>query len=508
MAQQQPRGVQYKATESNYFEKRDLRRNGSVLSLWGMAIGLVISGNFFGWNFGLTSGGFGGMLVAVLVVLVLYSTLTLCIAEMSPALPHTGGAYSFGRTAMGPWGGFITGIAETIAFVGAGATVVVGIGGYSSSIAQAILGIDLPQPVWWLLWFAIFLGINIAGAGVAYKVAIFMAILSTIVLVIFWIGAIPYFDLDNALNVPVADGGNSWFPGGWQGVFFALPFAAWLFFGIESLPLSAEEVHAPEKAIPKALLLGMTTLAIMAFLTVTFVAGTSPGSAVVGVSDEPLNEGFRTIFGTMAAPLLGLFAMIGLVSSFHGVIFTYGRNIYSLSRAGYYPTVLSLTHGTRKTPYVGLIAGTAVAYVMALLLHYFGTGIVGAALLSMSVFGAVISYIMQTISFIRLRIIMPNIKRPYVSPLGIPGALVSIVLAGAMGISLFWNEENRMGVLATAIVYAVAVVYFALMGRKRLVLSPVEQFANENRTDRKKPATSQQEPAIYNETEKQGPAQE
>lgn len=481
MTDRQPRGVQYKDTSADYFDKRGLQRHAGVASLWGLVIALVISGNFFGWNFGLAFGGFGGMLVAVALAMVLYGTLTMCIAEMSPALPHTGGAYSFGRTAMGPWGGFITGIAESIAFVGAGATVVVGIGGYSSSIAQAVIGADLPQPVWWFLWFSLFLIINIAGASSAYRVAMVMAVLSVLVLVVYWVGAIPHFELSNALSVEPGEGGNAWFPGGWQGVFFALPFAAWLFFGVESLPLSAEEAHAPERAIPKALMLGMLTLAAIAFFTVTFAAGTAPGAVEVGVSDEPLALGFQTIFGSVAAPVLAALAVVGLVSSFHGVIFTYGRNIFSLSRAGYYPTVLSLTHGKRKTPYAALLAGTTIAFGMALILHYFGSGIVGAALLSMSVFGAVIAYTMQAIAFIRLRQTMPHINRPFRSPLGIAGAVITIALATLMGIALFWNEENRAGVVGTAVIYLIAVVYFALRGRKRLVLSAVEQFANENR---------------------------
>lgn len=477
-----PRGIEYRETSADYFKKRELKRHAGVFSLWAFAIGLVISGNYFGWNFGLVSGGFGGMIVGVLAGFILYGTLSFCIAEMSAAIPHTGGAYSFGRTAMGPWGGFITGLAESIAYIGAGATVVVGIGGYSASIASNAFGVDLPQPLWWAIWFAIFLTVNIAGIEQAYGFAIAMAIGSTLVLVIFWVGAIPHFDLANVLSVPVSESGNQWFPGGIQGAIFALPFAAWMFFGVESLPLSAEEVREPQRTIPKALLLSMITLGAMGLLTVFFASGTSPGAYEVGMSEEPLAAGFNTIFGGIGGPLLALMALIGLITSFHGVIFTYGRNIYSLSRAGYYPTALSLTHGKRKTPYMGLIVGTVIAYGVALILHYSSAAVVGAALLSMSVFGGVIVLLMEAIAFIRLRIIMPDIERPYKNPLGIPGAMVTIVLAALVGLALFWNVDNRPGVIGTAIVYAIALGYFGLVGRKRLVLSSVEEFANENRS--------------------------
>lgn len=472
-----PQGVTYRHAERGYFEKRQLRRYAGVGTLWGLAIATVVSGNFFGWNFGLTAGGFGGMLVAVVVAFALYMTLTLCVAEMSSAMPHTGGAYSFGRSAMGPWGGFITGVAETIVYVGASATVVVGIGGYISGIAESTVGLHLPQPVWWLIFYGIFVLINIAGVEQAMRFALGMALVSLTVLAVFWIGALPHFDLQNALSVAVHPGGNAWFPNGIEGVFFAIPFAAWLFLAIESLPLTAEEANVPGRAIPRATMLGMLTLTVMAVLTVTLSAGTAPGAAVVGESAEPLNEGFTTIFGSVAAPVLALLAVIGLISSFHGVIFAFGRNIYSLSRAGYYPTVLSVTHGKRHTPHAGLIAGSVVGYGLAALLYYFGSGSVGAALLSMSVFGAVIAYVMQAISFILLRRAMPNVERPFVSRLGMPGAVVSCVLALMMGIALFWNPANRAGVVGIAIAYLLAVLYFAMVGRKRLVLSPEEQYA-------------------------------
>ena len=120
-------GVTYREADKDYFAKRTLRRHAGVWSLWALGVAAVISGDFFGWNFGLEF-GFGGLLVATLVITVMYLGLCYSIAEMSPALPHTGGAYSFSRSAMGPWGGFTTGVAETIEYVITPAVIVVGIG--------------------------------------------------------------------------------------------------------------------------------------------------------------------------------------------------------------------------------------------------------------------------------------------------------------------------------------------------------------------------------------------
>src|ERR1700722_11016413 len=97
--------------------KRGLRRYAGAWHLWAMGVGAVISGDFFGWNYGLAAGGFGGMMLAVLVMTVMYLGLCFSIAEMSAALPHAGGAYSFTRTAMGPMGGYITGLAENMEYI-------------------------------------------------------------------------------------------------------------------------------------------------------------------------------------------------------------------------------------------------------------------------------------------------------------------------------------------------------------------------------------------------------
>jgi len=173
--------------------------------------------------------------------------------------------------------------------------------------------------------------------------------------------------------------------------------------------------------------------------------------------------------------------VIGLVASFFTIIFAYGRNTYSLSRAGYFPQFLSKTHGTRKTPHVALIAGAVVGYAVSYAVYLLqqkelGTQIV-AALLNMAVFAAVISYILQMTSFVILRRNMPNIDRPYRSKWGVPGAVIAGTLAAISLIAIFLNEAYRPGVYGVAIYYVLGVLYFAIAGRNRLVLSPEEEFA-------------------------------
>ena len=226
----------------------------------------------------------------------------------------------------------------------------------------------------------------------------------------------------------------------------------------------------------------MHTLVIAAVLTLFINTGLPGGASLYGASGFPLLDGFKAIFsGEKVAYVLGILFMIGLIASFFTIIYAYGRNTYSLSRAGYFPSFLSITHGERKTPHVALIAGAVVGYAVAVLVFILQEAELGAqivaALLNMAVFAAVISYILQMVSFVLLRQNLPNIERPYVSKLGVPGAVVAGLLAATALIAIFLNEAYRPGVYGVAIYYILGVIYFAISGRNRLVLSPEEEFA-------------------------------
>ena len=477
-------GVAYKAVEAGYFERRGLRRYARVGSLWALGVGAVISGDFFGWNFGLAAGGFGGLLIATAVITVMYAGLCFSIAEMAPALPHTGGAYSFARSAMGPWGAYLTGLAENMEYILTPAVIVVGIGGYLGAIFGTP---DAWAPLWWALCYVGFVGLNVAGVETSFRFTIGVTLLALAILVVFWIGALQHFDLDRfALDTEPGASGSRWLPFGIAGVFGALPFAIWFYLAIEQLPLAAEESHDPQRDMPRGILLGLATLVVCAFATLILSSGIAPGATALGTSDEPLFDGFQTIFGGgLGTRLLSLVAVAGLVASFHTIVFAYGRQIFSLSRAGYFPKWLSVTHTRRKTPVAALLAGAVLGYAVALTIHLLGSDHpVGAVLLNMAVFGAVISYMLQTASFVLLRRRLPDIARPYRSPLGIPGAVVAFGIAALTLVTLFLADPvYQKVVVGAALWFAAGLVWFALFGRRNLVFAPGEKFALRARSE-------------------------
>src|SRR5918995_3611835 len=430
-------GVTYTTVDESYFEARRLKRHARVWSLWALGVGAVISGHYSGWNFGVAN-GFGSMFFAAIIIAIMYLGLTFSLAEMSPALPHTGGAYSFARTSMGPWAGYITGIAENIEFVLTPAVIVFFIGSYLSAIFRTEPGF---QPVYWVLCYALFVGLNIIGVELSFRVTVGVTLAALAVLAAFYLSVLfsGQFDFSRwALNIgpdgaELPNGNGPFLPMGVGSILASLPFAVWLFLAIEQLPLAAEESHDPQRDMPKGIIAGILTLIVSAFLVTFLNTGIAPGAAGLAKSGEPLLDGFRTIYGADIAKILAALAVIGLVASFHTIIFAFGRQIYSLSRAGYFPSFLSVTHGARKTPHVALMAGAVIGLAVMLIIWFSAgaeagaTGI-GRPLLNMAVAGAMLAYFMQGMSYIQLKRRFPQISRPYVSPFGIAGAGATMII--------------------------------------------------------------------------------
>jgi ethanolamine permease len=468
--------VRYEQVEEGYLEQRQLRKSAGWFLLWGLGVGAVISGDFFGWNYGLTAGGFVGLAIATFLMATMYLCMVYSIAELSTALPHAGGFYSFTRNAFGPWGGFIVGVTDTIEYVLTPAVIVVGIGGYLHTLFPVV-----PVYLWWLLAYALFVGINIKGVELTLKVGIVVTLLAAAVLVVFFLGAIfsGAFDWSLLFNVEPEAGQSKFLPQGWYGVFAAIPFAIWFYLAIEQLPLAAEETVDVVRDMPRALILGIFTLLGLSLFTLVLNSGVAGGAAQIGQSDAPLAAGFRTVFGAGATTtVLTLVALTGLIASFHTIIYAYGRVLFALSRAGYYPRWLSITGNKTRTPHHALITGAVMGLLAAMAIHQFDKRIVGAALLNMAVFGAVISYAAVMFSYIKLRIARPNLKRPYRSPLGLPGAILGAILSLVSLAATFAAEQYRPAVYGVALFLVIALLYFALYSSKRLVAqAPEEEVA-------------------------------
>jgi ethanolamine permease len=427
-------------------------------------VGGVISGNFFGWQTGLLTGGFGGLLLATFVIAVMYVCLVFSIAELSAALPGAGGFYNFTRAAFGKDRAFLNGLTDAIEYVTTPAVIVAGIAGYMRALAPMT-----PEWVWWVVFYSIFVFINVKGAELTFRVSMGITALAAAVLLFFYGGAIlsGSFSWSNTVNISPEPGGTAFLPHGWYGVFAALPYAVWFYLAIEQLPLSAQESFDAERDMPRALKWGILSLLALSLGTLVLNSGVGPGALGVGRSNAPLEVGFRAIFPNKAtSAVLSIISLTGLIASFHSIIYAYGRLLYALSRSGYLPSMLGRI-GHWRTPDVALIFGGGLGLVLCFLAQRY-SGSVGAALINMAVFGALISYILVLVSFLRLRADRPQMRRPYRSPLGAAGAAAGIALALVCLAATFAVPSFRPGVLGTVVFIAVMLAYYWLYRRRHM----------------------------------------
>jgi ethanolamine permease len=460
-------GVEAERVDAGYLERRRLRTGtAGWLLLAGLGVSAVISGDYAGWNFGLAEGGFGGLLIAVVLMAVMYTAMVFGLAELGSALPTAGGGYTFARRALGPWGGYATGVAVLIEYAIAPAAIATFIGAYVESLG--LFGIT---DGWWvyLAVYALFVGVHLMGVGEALKAMFAVTVVALAGLVVFLTGAIPRFDGELLLDIAPTDaaGASAFLPYGVIGIWAAFPFAIWFFLAVESVPLAAEEARDPARSMPRGIVAAMAVLVVLALLMLVFTPGAAGSAAIAGSGNPPVDalagggapDGLVTVVN-----YAGLF---GLVASFFSIIYAYSRQTFALSRAGYLPRALSVTNA-RKAPVLALLVPGAIGFGLSL------TG-QGAVLLNMAVFGATVSYVLMMISHIVLRRREPDLPRPYRTPGGTATTGVALVLAAAAVVATFLVDVTAA--LWTLAAYAAFLAYFALYSRHHLVASaPEEEF--------------------------------
>ncbi|GAA0473572.1 ethanolamine permease [Streptomyces olivaceiscleroticus] len=458
------------APEDAYLEKRALRRGSAgPLLLTGLGVAYVVSGDFSGWNNGLAQGGFGGLAVAAVLMGLMYTCLVFALAELASVLPTAGGGYGFARRALGTWGGFLTGTAILIEYVLAPAAISIFIGDYVESLG--LFGLTSSWPVY-LACFVIFIGIHLWGVGEALRFSLVVTAIAVAALVVFALAAATDFHVSALNDIPAdkhAFGASSWLPFGLLGIWAAFPFGMWFFLGIEGVPLAAEETKDPARTLPKAMAAAIGVLLLLALVTFLTATGARGAAAIRSVGD-PLVQALQPHGEpTVASRVVNYAGLAGLIASFFSLIYAGSRQLFALSRAGYLPRFLSLT-SRRKAPYLGLLVPGALGFALAA-----ATGD-GARMLNVAVFGATISYALMALSHIVLRRREPELPRPYRTPGGVLTSSVAFVLACSALVATFLVDKEAA--VIALVVYAVALAYFALYSRHRLVAAaPEEEFA-------------------------------
>jgi ethanolamine permease len=410
-----------------------LNKSLGTVQLWGIAVGLVISGEYFGWSYGWASAGTLGFLVTSAFIALMYTTFIFSFTELTTSIPHAGGPFEYSRRAYGPLGGYLAGFATLIEFVFAPPAIALAIGAY--------LNVQFPglHPKLAAVGaYAVFMTLNVLGVSIAATFELFVTILAIFELLVFMAVVAPGFSVANFVRGGWA-GSDVFSNAAIPGMFAAIPFAIWFFLAIEGVAMAAEEAKTPKRSIPLAYITGILTLVVLAAGVMVFAGAAGDWSTLANIND-PLPQAMKRIVGESSGWLhmlvwLGLF---GLIASFHGIILGYSRQIYALARAGYLPEVLARVHPRFHTPHLAILAGGVIGIVAIFSDEWisFGGQTLTANIVTMSVFGAILMYVISMASLFKLRRSEPELERPFrapVYPLFPAFALVSsVVCLGTM----------------------------------------------------------------------------
>ncbi|THU40663.1 ethanolamine permease [Niastella caeni] len=387
--------------------------------LWALAVGLVISGEYFGWNLGWDVAGTGGFLIATLLVTIFYITFIFSFTELTAAIPQAGGPFAYAYKAFGPLGGLIAGYATLVEFLLAPPAVAFALGSYVHFLHPALP--VLPVAIG---CYVVFTLINFLGIRESAMFSLIVTLLAVAELLLFMGIVAPAFRWENFKQDPM--------PFGWSGVFAALPFAIWFYLAIEGVAMVAEEVKDPQRTIPRGYIYGIVTLVLLALGVMFFTGGVTNWHNLARI-DYPLPEAISIVLGkqnswTKIFAGIGLF---GLVASFHGIIISYSRQLYAMARSGYLPEVLARVNTRFQTPHIALIAGGGIG-IVALCIGNTGE------VITLSALGAVVMYIISMMSLLVLRRKQPNMERPFKVPLYPWFPLTALILAVVCLIAIIW----------------------------------------------------------------------
>ncbi|HRI07435.1 MAG TPA: ethanolamine permease [Nannocystaceae bacterium] len=434
-----------------------LQRSLGTLHLWSIAVGMVISGQYFGWSYGFPVAGPLGMAAAAALVTIFYTAFVFSYAELSTSIPQADGPSVYCRRALGPFVGFLAGLAVLLEFGFAPPAIAVATGAYVHFLAPAI-----PAETATVGVFALFLAINLLGVREVARIELVATVLALLGLALYYGAGLPHVDLA-ALTT------GSGQIGGISGIFAALPFAIWLYLGVEGAAMAAEEVAEPKRDIPRGFIAGILTLAVCTVFTLVVTAGL--GGARAAAVDHPLPTAIGDVLGPTHAVTRGvaLLGLCGLVASLHGIILGLSRQTFALARAGYLPGFLARV-SRRGTPTWAVLVPGLVGLVFA------ASAEVANALIVLSVCGAVAMVCLSMIALLVLRRREPDLARPYRAPsLALPWIALGLGLVAALAIAResvattslpLLGRDVPLGQVLAAIL-ASAVAHYLLVRRRR-----------------------------------------
>lgn len=416
------------------------------MHIWALGVGIVLVGQFMGWNFTIAKGGSLGSIIACWVIGVLYISLIMFNTEMGSVMPEAGGQYSMAKYLLGPLAAFNIGMMLVFEYVMLAAADSLVVGEILKTISPDIQALPyIILSILFLTW------LNYRGVHATLNLNIVLTGVAFITIIILLFSTKFYSPSESMIKLSEMTNG---LPYGWIGILGAFQFGCWFYLGIEGTALAAEECRSTGRSLPVGAVVGLLTLIIGATITWFVSSGLVPAD-LLGVSTYPLFDAAVATGKPIVIQLLFVGTILACLASANGCIADSSRAWYSMSRDTLIPEAFSAIHPKYKTPY------RAIVFLMPISIAFGFTGLLDQVI-TFSILSALLVYLLTAYMMFKFRRMYPigSIDRGYIAPWHPFPALIVIVLSAATLFGMYFGYWTNL--LAGFAFYLLASLWFVL----------------------------------------------
>ncbi|HHW57143.1 MAG TPA: amino acid permease [Clostridia bacterium] len=396
-------------------EQYKLKKTLSVLDLVALGLGAIIGTGIFVLTGKAAAEYAGPALILSFILAGLACTFAaISYAELASMIPISGSLYSYSYVTLGEFAAWISGWILILEYVFALPAIALGWSAYFTNLL-ATFGINIPA-------WATHSALQGTGGVINLPAIVILLIISTLVYigtresatvnniaVAFKIFVVIFFILVGIGYIKPVNW-KPFMPFGWKGVFSGASFVFFAYLGFDAVSTAAEETKNPERDLPIGILgsLGISTL--LYILVVAILTGITSYTNLG--TDAPMATAFAAIGLNWARGLVSIGALTAITTVL--LVMTYGatRIIFSMSRDGLVPPILSKLHPKFRTPSITIIF---VAIVTSLTAGFLPINAI-AEVVNMA---TMLAFLLISIAVIILRYTRPDLPRRFKAP-GVP----------------------------------------------------------------------------------------
>ncbi|CAK5103269.1 unnamed protein product [Aphanomyces euteiches] len=434
-------------------------------NLWAAGITIVIGGQYFSWNGGLTAGTLSYGIAAVMMGFA-YICMGLCEAEMASMFPFEGGAFGLARCTWGFYAGFIVGCCEALQYIIYVACAFV----FFGKMVGSIWPYAASNPyIIWILAYTLSSVTLIFGGNIYRRWNLALAIISIAFVFVYVFGSMPYVDIQ-----AFGGGSDQLIVGGFSQFMLAFPLSAWFYVGVESINRLCSDAYEPRLSVPIAQISSILTLFCTAMMVFFVAISMDPGMPEVAGALSPLNYGFNRIFNC-SDDVSVWFSIPATFATGQGFVQSYSKILTCMAGSGLLPAKMYEKHKTLKTPIYAIVIGSTMSFALCFVDYYYS---LDAMFFNTCMIMGSISYTSQCVGYIYLKKNFRTMERKFKSPLGTSGAVYSIAVWAINAIAIIgFQGDSQKSFIAMLLILVVCTIYYHFHAKYQQKFSEEERLS-------------------------------